>query len=129
MDPLKPFTTLIRSLSASRSAKSPQTAQARSHHTDTDPQTSAAAAGIMPASAVHSRLQARLSALTEWDSKRARETFVECILLNELGAQLAEDPAFFELVRRVSINLDSEPQISSRLDQVLRELAAGPHLT
>lgn len=123
MDPLRPFTNLIRSLWVSKSDQARRTgAGTAGESAGIAP---ASIAGVAPARAVTSRLQLRLSALTEWNSNRARELFVESILLNELGEDLSGDPGFTDLVGKVSAYLASEPRISARLDQVLRELLAA----
>jgi hypothetical protein len=117
MDPIKPFTTLIRSLRRSdKSASNERTVPADA--------STGAAANIAASPAVHDRLQSRLATLAPWDAKRARELFVETTLLHEFGAELAADPAFFELVQRVSLHLSGETTVSDRLDGLLRELAA-----
>lgn len=118
MDPIKPFTALIRSLR--RSVKG-----AGTDHTAQSATSTTAAAGIATAAPLPGGLQPRLAKLTPWDERRARELFVESTLLHEFGAELAQDPAFFELVQRVSLHLGSESVVNERLDQLLREVAAG----
>jgi len=59
-----------------------------------------------------------------WNRQRAREMFVEQMLLRELGPEIANDAAFVELVDRVSALIGEQRGISDRLDQLLRELAA-----
>lgn len=81
------------------------------------------------APSIASRLHSRLSAQGEWNPIRARELFVECILLNELGEDLARDPGFAELVQKVSLHMGNEPAVSSRLDQVLRDLTSRGQVT
>ena len=117
MDPIKPFTTLIRSLQRSEKSGDAQSAGrgASTAHVSV-------VAGV---AAIQNRLQTRLATLDPWDAKRARELFVESTLLHEFGAELLDDPAFFELVQRVSLHLGGEAAISERLDQLLRELNAS----
>jgi len=118
MDPIKPFTTLIRSLRrAGNSADVQRTTPSGS--------SVAAAAGLSAVPAVQARLQAKLATLTTWDAKRARDFFVESTLLHEFGAELADDPAFFELVQRVSLHLAGESAVSERLDLLLRDVLAA----
>ena len=122
MDPLRPFANLIRSLwtgskrSPMRAADGAQPAQSGAG------QQTQATAGSMPISAT---LQSRLATLREWNSARARELFVEHILLAEFGSDLARDPTFADLVRRVSAQLEAQPTLGARLDQLLQGLAAG----
>jgi hypothetical protein len=124
MDPLKPFTDLIRSLwggtqrASVRAGGGARTAQSSSGER---PQPPAVAASAQ----VNARLQARLASLREWNSARARELFVEHALLLEFGSDLAHDPTFAELVRRVSAQLATEPALGNRLDRLLQDLAAS----
>ena len=120
MDPLRPFANLIRSLwtgttrSPARSADGARPTQSGAQH----------AQAITASASVTSRLQSRLATLREWNSARARELFVEHVLLMEFGGDLARDPTFAELVRRVSTQLEAEPTFGARLDQLLQALAA-----
>lgn len=120
MDPIKPFTTLLRSLRRAGKTDAPRTTQPGTADSP------AASASIATVPAVQGRLQSRLSTLAPWDEKRARELFVESTLLHEFGAELAEDPAFFELVQRVSTHIGGEASLRARLDQLLRDLGRGP---
>jgi hypothetical protein len=122
MDPLRPFTSLIRSLRSTRSERAAGNSSATASATPSKLDAVAEASRSRP---VHARLQARLATLTEWNPAQARELFVECILLEELGAELERDPAFADLVRKVGGQLASEARIGSRLDQVLRALSVN----
>jgi len=115
MDPLRPFATLIRSLWSTNKSRSTGPAQ----RIATPPSGPPALPGIEP------RLRIRLSTLSQWHPTRAREMFVETVLLSELGADLERDPDFQPLVRDVSAHLGSVPAISSRLDQLLQGLLQG----
>jgi hypothetical protein len=124
MDPLKPFANLIRSLwSSTKGAPARATAGARTAQASAGTQTQAQA--IAASTQVSARLQARLAALREWNSVRARELFVEHALLMQFGGDLAHDPTFAELVQRVSAQLATEPALGARLDQLLQDLAAN----
>ena len=116
MDPLKPFTNLIRSL-WSGTQRTPARASGGARP--------AQAPAVAPSAQVSARLQARLASLREWNSARARELFVEHALLLEFGSDLAHDPTFGELVRKVSAQLGTEPALGARLDQLLQDLAAS----
>lgn len=124
MDPLRPFLSLVRSLwvgnTTARTANRTQAATS-AHSTN-------AAGHIAASQPIERRLQSQLNALTSagaWNAQRAREVFVRQVLLVELGEELAADPAFVELVLKVSAQLGGDPRISTRLDELLRELAAG----
>jgi hypothetical protein len=111
MDPLRPFTSLIRSLWV---AGKPRTSAAR-----TNPLPPMAAAA---APSIESRLRLRLGALSPWHANRAREIFVETVLSNVLGAELEADPDFQPWVREVSAHLASAQDLSARLDELLQSL-------
>lgn len=111
MDPLRPFASLLRSLRPSAKARAADA-----------PREKNATATPHPVARPNAQLQARLATLTEWHAPRAREIFVECVLLAELGDDLAGDPAFVSLIQEVSTHLSNQPQVSARLDHMLREL-------
>lgn len=122
MDPLRPFLSLIRSLSTSNPTS--KTAASR--------QAAPTAAGSGPARPIDAsrpieqRLQSQLAAAAHpWNARRAREIFVGEVLLHELGEQLAADPSFADLIQRISQQLDADSRLSARLDELLRQLAAG----
>ena len=116
MDPLRPFLALVRSLSTGTSAKS-----ARERQSTQSPSGPAADIAIRT---VEQRLQGDLAVLARaWNAQRAREVFVGRVLLHELGEHLSADPAFSDLIQRVSTQLGSDPRLSARLDELLRGLA------
>jgi hypothetical protein len=118
MDPLRPFTTLIRSLWV---AGKPRAGAAR--ETTLPP---VAAAAVL---SIESRLRLRLGTVSPWQANRAREIFVETVLSNALSAELEADPDFQPWVREVSAHLASVEEVSSRLDELLQSLqrdAPGP---
>lgn len=124
MDPLKPFANLMRSLWTGKTRSSARAVDGgRPTPTGQQPQ----AKGIAPAAQVSAKLQSRLALLREWNSARARELFVEHVLLVEFGSDIARDPVFADLVRRVSTQLEAEPALGARLDHLLQQLAADRH--
>lgn len=72
---------------------------------------------------LQSRLVARIRSIDAGNASRMRETFVETVLLWELGEQLAKDPAFGEMVTRVSQQLELDSAVSGRLHLLLSRLA------
>jgi stage V sporulation protein SpoVS len=122
MDPLRPFLSLVRSLWGSNTQSANRTqAGTPAHSTDV-------AGHIAASPPIERRLQSQLNALTSagaWNPQRAREVFVRQVLLAELGEELAADPAFVELVSKVSAQLGGDPRISIRLDELLQALAAS----
>jgi hypothetical protein len=122
MDPLRPFAHLIRSLwtgkrPAAGTAGATQGTGAQHSH------------AVAASASVANRLQTRLATLQQWNGERARELFVEHILLMELGEDLALDPAFADLVQRVCSQLATEPGVGARLDELLQQVAAGRNVT
>lgn len=121
MDPLRPFLSLVRSLTTGNATS--KTASAR--------QATPTASGggptrVTPSRPIEQRLQSQLAALVRpWNAQRAREIFVGQVLLHELGDQLAADPAFADMIQRVSSQLDDDPRLSARLDDLLRQIAAA----
>jgi hypothetical protein len=119
MDPLRPFATLLRSLwtvARSERTRNGSAASGRASVGGTD--------ALTPVPSIAARLQPRLAALKEWQGGRARELFVEHVLIDQFGEQLAGDPKFAELVQRVSLDLAEEPGLDARLDELLQALAA-----
>lgn len=122
MDPLRPFLSLVRSLWVGNS-KAPNRASAA-----TAVSSNPVAGPIAASQPIERRLQAQLNALTAagaWNPQRAREVFVSQVLLTELGEALVTDPAFDDLVLKVSAQLGGDPRISTRLDELLRALAGN----
>jgi hypothetical protein len=122
MDPLRPFANLIRSLWTGSKRSAVRTTDGAPSAQSGAGQQAQAIAGPAQISAT---LQSRLATLREWNSARARELFVEHVLLAEFGSDLARDPTFADLVRRVSAQLEAQPTLGARLDQVLQSLAAA----
>src|SRR5687768_11788239 len=124
MDPLRPFLSLVRSLwTGNTTAKAANRAQAA-----VPPHSTTQMGKLAASQPIERRLRSQLNALTApgaWNAQRAREVFVRQVLLNELGEELAADPAFAELIQRVSSQLGVEPKLSARLDELLREIAAS----
>ncbi|HEY4211216.1 MAG TPA: hypothetical protein VGM84_07030 [Steroidobacteraceae bacterium] len=119
-DPLRPFADAIRTLWRTRAQNAQKTQ---------DKGTSgAASAGISQPQpgrtreSLRARLKARISVLDPSAPSKLRETFVETVLLWELGEQLAPDPGFADLVARVSEQLVSDPQTGERLHRLLLEI-------
>jgi len=116
-DPLRPFVQIIRASLASKSTR-----PASDRATGTSP-SSSPEARTTPNGSLQSRLAARLSAIDRNNTSRMRKTFVETVLLSELGENLAQDPAFAELVNRVSEQLGAHPTIGPRLQALLLQLS------
>ena len=55
----------------------------------------------------------------------AARVFVETVLLNEFGAQLASDPGFGPLVDEISTAFREDPAVKADFERMLGELKAG----
>lgn len=121
MDPLRPFLSLVRSLwTSSAAAKAANRARSA-----IPPHSTGQAAALAASQPIERRLHSHLTALGAWDAQRAREVFVKQVLLSELGEELAADPAFADLIQRVSGQLGGDPRLSARLDELLRQLVTS----
>lgn len=70
---------------------------------------------------LHARIHARLGRFTNWDAARARDIFIESVLLSELGNEVANDPSFAEVVGKISRQLAVDSLLCARLDTLLKE--------
>jgi hypothetical protein len=121
MDPLKPFSSSIRALwerSANRTERNERSVNTSSANVSQGPAPIASASALQT---LHSRLRTRLANLQTWDAARARELFVESVVLSELGDAISADPAFTSLVERVGKQLGANHALSVRLDQLLQQ--------
>jgi hypothetical protein len=122
VDPLGPFVTLIGTLSR----RKPEAAESASGASavDSDNASHGAARASRPATDLKSKLRSRLGEVGAVDPDRARRTFVETVLLWQLGDELARDPAFGDLVVKVADQLQSDRELRSRLSDLIAVLAA-----
>jgi len=124
VDPINPFSNFIRLLRESSKKSSTGEVQQRPAAGGSGTGESAPVAPAAAAKSLQDSLHSRVRALGPWNRQRAREVFVEQILLRELGPEIANDSAFVELVDRLSTLIGEQRGISDRLDQLLRDLAA-----
>jgi hypothetical protein len=113
VDPLKPFTSAILSLWPQANRRTQKSALAPTQ----------------PVQTLQARLRSRMPALAQWNATQARQMFVECVLVAELGEHLASDPAFGTLVQHVSQQLQNDAKLSARLDALLKRVAAEEAVT
>jgi hypothetical protein len=128
VDPLKPLGTLVRSLwsqSVKRSDASPRSTGTAG----TTGTILTAAQSVQASQPLHGRLRERMIALVDWDREKARQAFVEVILLDELGADVGRDPGFAQMARKLSIQLGTDAELSARLDTLLKRVKNGESLT
>jgi hypothetical protein len=123
VDPLRPFTDLVRSLWGNRTALTPRTestGQARRLDEQPPPGTVVGATEDL-----RTRLRARLSQTGLADAGRAREIFVEVVLAWELGERVQGDPAFAGIVKMVAERIAERAELRGRLQGVLVSLVEG----
>lgn len=119
-DPLRPFAQIIRALFHGRSQRTgagDTATQPSSPRVDTHIPTEGGS--------LQSRLVSRIASIDASNANRMRETFIETVLLWELGEELAQDPAFREMVARVSQQLAMDSALSRRLHQLLVRLSGA----
>jgi hypothetical protein len=119
-DPLRPFAQLIRALWHGRTQRTADNG-ATANHSPPTADARAPGEGV----SLQTRLVSRIASIDAGNASRMRETFVETVLLWELGEHLAQDPAFGEMVERVSQQLALDPAVSAQLHELLLRLS-GP---
>lgn len=121
MDPLRPFAGLIRTLWRSQSGAASSA---------DSPLKDAAAGEIVTERGGEARLTERLRTqllrIGIADPRRARDAFIETVLVAELGEGLVRDPAFSAVVARVSEQLGADPALAAQLQSLLEWLVAAP---
>jgi hypothetical protein len=122
VDPLRPWVTLIRSLSRGKA----EGAGKATGPALVDANTSAHGAqkAARPVTDLRTRLRSRLGEVGIVDPDRARRTFVETVLLWHLGDELARDPAFGDLIVKVAGQLEADRDLRGRLSELIAALAA-----
>ena len=122
MDPLRPFAGLIRTLWKSNASSTTQ-AEATTATPANVAEAQKDAAGALEETSLRSRLRTRLARVGLKDPRLAREIFVETVLTAELGEGLVRDPAFSDMVKRVSDHIGADARLGARLQSLLQSLA------
>ena len=121
MDPLRPFTTLIRGLWKAQRTGRQDTSSANRSGDGAQNQEPPGPGSVN----LQALLGSRIRALGDSTTERRRRVFVETVLLAELEPSASADPRFSDLVSKVAAQLGSDANVSSRLDAMLRMLP-GP---
>lgn len=126
MDPLRPFSHLIRALrkSSARPLERPGGTTAP-RETSAEQPTETPAQGDAALVALQSEVRARLGPAGLADPHRAREVFVEAVMARELGLGPMQGPQLSEISRRVAAQIGSHPRLSERLHAILTAVAQG----
>ena len=118
VDSIRPFVALIRTLSRKKVAATEGVAEPNvvgdtpaNDAADTD-------RGVL----LETRLRVRLAAVDAANPEKARQAFVETVLLSQLGDELARDPAFADVVATVSNQLHSDAPTRARLADLIASL-------
>jgi hypothetical protein len=125
VDPLKPFGSIIRSVWDKTARRVDRNEKTTSTTAAAENTLTHAVVSAPPLQPLHSRLRARIPSANSWDAAHARGVFVESVLLSELGDDLAKDPAFAQVVKKISQQLGGNPKLSARLDVLLKQLSQG----
>jgi len=120
VDSIRPFATLIRTLSRKKveapdGVAEPDVAGDTSNRAPTEADRN---------SELEARLRARLAAVDASNPEKARQAFVETVLLSQLGEDLAKDPAFADVVAKVSDQLLCDAQTRAQLTGLIATLRA-----
>ena len=70
----------------------------------------------------------RVGALQAEDPERGRKAFrifLESVLINELGENLINDPAFYQMVDDIQVQMESDPDIAKAMHEATAQLLAG----
>jgi hypothetical protein len=126
MDPLKPFTDLVRTLWSTRGGSTGRTESSGKAQALTEGQSAEASA---TPDDLRTRLRSRLAQSGLADVARAREAFVEVVLTWELGDRVSSDPAFSGVIKAVSDRIAQRPQLSDQLHILLTALARDSRST
>lgn len=127
MDPLRPFSDLIRALWKSSAARvertqgGAETRQATPERTDAGSQASDSAYLSLA-----SQVRARIRQIGVRDPRRVREVFVETVIARELGLGASHAADVAELAQRVAAEIGANPSVSDRLHALLTALAEDP---
>jgi hypothetical protein len=126
MDPLRPFTGLIRTLWKSTANSTTQKDALGSASTTSAEEAQSEAAAAVQANSLQTQIRARLKRIGLNDPRLAREVFVETVLATELGENLSRDPGFTDMVKLVAEHIGADARLGDRLHTLLRSLAEEP---
>ncbi|HXS22554.1 MAG TPA: hypothetical protein VN735_15080 [Steroidobacteraceae bacterium] len=125
MDPLRPFSDLIRSLWKSSTARV-QRAQGGTGASRTSPQSTAPLEAESGSLSLRSEIRSRIRQIGLSDPRRVREVFVETVIARELGLGTSHAADLTEIAERVAARIGSHSELSDRLHTLLVALAEDP---
>jgi hypothetical protein len=92
------------------------------------PRAAAAPRRSAPQRGAAAQAKRRIAALDPSDPERGRKAFrhfLEAVLLQQFGAELANDAAFQELTSSVQLRLEGDPELAPLVQQAIALLLAG----
>jgi hypothetical protein len=122
VDSIRPLITLIRTLSRKKLERPDGVCEPTGVGGGISGDSRAAAPDR--SSQLEGRLRARLAAVAIADPDQARHIFVETVLLAEIGDELARDPAFADVVAKVSAQLHADATVRAQLTTLIASLRA-----
>lgn len=117
---------LLAQIRATLQAKSSRGERSRKASSSASAQPKAGSRRIGSAESVHGSLVNHLSTLDlreDNDLQRARQLFVELVLVTEFGANIASDARFSLIAREVEQAMASDPDVRAELSDLLIDIA------
>lgn len=124
MDPLRPFSDLIRSLWKSSTPRV-ERAQGGAGARRANPQSSPPEAESGSLS-LRAEIRSRIRQIGLSDPRRVREVFVETVIARELGLGTGHAADLTELAERIAARIGLHSELSSRLHTLLVAIAEDP---
>lgn len=118
VDSIRPFVSLIRTLSRKKAEATGGVAEPNVTGNNTANDAAEPDRNLQ----LEARLRLRLAEVEGANPEKARQAFVETVLLSQLGEDLARDPAFAEVVAKVSDQLDTDAQTRAQLADLIASL-------
>lgn len=127
MDPLRPFSDLIRTLWKSSATPVERTqGQSEARPVDLKPSTDTLPAAESGYLSLRMEMRTRIRQIGLGDPQRVREVFVETVIARELGLSATHAADLAEIVQQVATRMGSHPALSERLHALLTALAEEP---
>jgi hypothetical protein len=127
MDPLRPFSNLIRSLSksgATHTRRAQGGTEAGRASTESTGSADTAAEPAPPS--LRSEIRDRMRQIDLGDRGRVRQVFVETVIARELGLGATQAAEVAGLAEQIAAQIGSHPRLSDRLHTLLTALAEEP---
>lgn len=120
MDPLRPFSDLIRSLWKSSTPRVERARGGTGAPRASPQSTPEAESGSL---SLRSEIRSRIRQIGLSDPRRVREVFVETVIARELGLGTTHAADLTELAQRIAARIGSHSELSARLHTLLVAIA------